>query len=419
MEVLIDPGEYSLSNVGDIAMLQVATRRLGAIPCVESLSVLTDAPERLEILCPGARPVSAQGRAMWLSGNVLTGRFASALPEGVRGFVSRLESRLRNRAPRGTRRLVILKKRLRGKSWRELDEFLQASSRSEVLVLSGQGSLTDAFVGHALQILETIRWASRAGRSVLMFGQGIGPITDPTLISRMEEVMPKVALIALREGVLGPSTLEKLGAQPGRISVTGDDALELVVGLPHRAAGNEVGLSLRSTFYSGIQDGAVQGIALGVRQALAHLDAALRPIPMSTHPDEDDARVLQEATGTAFESPGMLTPQIVIEWIQRCRVVVAGSYHAAVLALGQGVPVVALAGSPYYEAKFRGLRELFGNGIRIPALGDPNTLAAAIAEAWDFPQPLRLKLREAAESQVKSAREAYSVASSILGSSHA
>ena len=38
----------------------------------------------------------------------------------------------------------------------------------------------------------------------------------------------------------------------------------------------------------------------------------------------------------------------VVRMAGRCRTVFTGSYHAAVFALAQGTPVVAIAASPYY-----------------------------------------------------------------------
>ena len=45
----------------------------------------------------------------------------------------------------------------------------------------------------------------------------------------------------------------------------------------------------------------------------------------------------------------------LIEQISRCRLVIVGSYHAAVFALAQGVSAIGLAGNAYYLQKFEGL----------------------------------------------------------------
>ena len=49
-----------------------------------------------------------------------------------------------------------------------------------------------------------------------------------------------------------------------------------------------------------------------------------------------------------------------ITTIARCRLVVTGSYHAALFALSMGVPAIGIATSRYYEDKFLGLADQFG-----------------------------------------------------------
>ena len=58
---------------------------------------------------------------------------------------------------------------------------------------------------------------------------------------------------------------------------------------------------------------------------------------------------------------------LVIERVGECRVVVTGSYHGAVFALAQGIPVVALVKSPYYVNKMAGLARPVRNRVRARA----------------------------------------------------
>jgi colanic acid/amylovoran biosynthesis protein len=93
-----------------------------------------------------------------------------------------------------------------------------------------------------------------------------------------------------------------------------------------------------------------------------------------------------------------------------CRVVVAGSYHAAVFALAQGVPAVGVARSPYYATKMEGLRERFGGRFEVVRIGGrrfEDRLAAAVDAAWRTPPEERAALLAAAERQVEAGRAAY------------
>ena len=71
----------------------------------------------------------------------------------------------------------------------------------------------------------------------------------------------------------------------------------------------------------------------------------------------------------------------MIRQIQRCRLVVTGSYHAGVFALASGIPVVGLAKSSYYRDKFLGLADMFAVGCETVTLDEsdcPTSLRDAI-----------------------------------------
>ena len=55
--ILVDCGDYTCGNLGDVAMLQVALRRLREVFPDASLEVLTDDPGALAVHCPEASAV--------------------------------------------------------------------------------------------------------------------------------------------------------------------------------------------------------------------------------------------------------------------------------------------------------------------------------------------------------------------------
>lgn len=135
-------------------------------------------------------------------------------------------------------------------------------------------------------------------------------------------------------------------------------------------------------------------------------------VPISYHPTEVDAAVnaaLLGAPDGSAEEVG--SPLGVVDLIGRCRAVVTGSYHAAVFALAQGIPAVGLTGSAYYDAKFVGLADQFGDsGLWIVSLDQSDLsvrLASAVDEAWERADDVRPGLLEQAARQVESGRRAY------------
>jgi colanic acid/amylovoran biosynthesis protein len=100
----------------------------------------------------------------------------------------------------------------------------------------------------------------------------------------------------------------------------------------------------------------------------------------------------------------------ILTSIQRCRLVVTGSYHAGVFALAQGVSVVGLAQSEYYVTKFLGLTDQFGAGCEVVLLNEPgweNKLADAMNNSWNLADNVRPRLIEACQRQIELSRMAY------------
>ena len=162
-----------------------------------------------------------------------------------------------------------------------------------------------------------------------------------------------------------------------------------------------------------------------LRQALtaAALDycARLIPIPIAHHGGRMDVDVLREllkGLGDADGGASLDTPQLVIDRIGECRVVVTGSYHGAVFALAQGIPVVALVKSAYYLNKMAGLRDQFGIGCEIVRLDDgavSERIRAAIDRAWADADGVRAPLLHAAADQIQRGRQAYARLREIVG----
>jgi polysaccharide pyruvyl transferase WcaK-like protein len=89
---------------------------------------------------------------------------------------------------------------------------------------------------------------------------------------------------------------------------------------------------------------------------------------------------------------------------------VTGAYHAAVFALSQGIPVVALTSSTYYDDKFLGLAGMFGTGLELVRLDDDDLaerLPAAIRAAWARAPEARSALLTSAAEQITASRQVF------------
>lgn len=363
--VVIDPGSHAVLNLGDVAMLRVAVDRLAELWPDAWIGALTTDPEALRRHVPRAEPLAAEGRYEMTAG------YARTLAE------------------------------------------------ADLFLVAGRGGLTDAQADEALALLAEIELALDAGTPVALMGQGVGPVHEPVLVSRAWEVLPRVAAIAVREGFLAVGLLEALGVPADRVTVTGDDSLELARAVaPEPGAGEAIGLNVRVAPYSDIGDEEAERVARVARAAAEQRGTRVAPLPVSLYPSEDEPARLARLAGA---DPGpVATVEDALARAGGCRAVVAGSYHAAVFALGQGVPVVALVGSPYYEWKMDGLREQFGGRMAVLRVGArlfEERLAAAIDAAWATPDADRAALVAAAERQVRAGREAYERLGALVAAS--
>jgi polysaccharide pyruvyl transferase WcaK-like protein len=419
LRILVEPNAYHLLNHGDTAMLQIAVERLFILWPDATIHVLTENPARLERICPGVCALDVRGRRLWFDDYAFTYTLHRLLPRAASRRLVDLARRNRRDSPGIASKLVRVRAALHREDTRPLDEFLAVVSDADLVVSTGAGAFTDHFAPLALSILELFDGAKRRGAVAAALGQGIGPITDATLLDRARAVLPSLDLITLREDRHGGPLLERLGVDPRRIVTTGDDAIELAY--RERSAvppQHRIGLNLRIARYSHVDPRAAETVGAAVRAAAARHAAEPVAIPISDYSNERDGDVLAallESPGGA--GPAFETPQAAVAQVGRCRIVVSGSYHAAVFALAQGIPAIGLTSSPYYDAKFDGLREQFGGHVGVVSLTGhdlASRLGAAIDEAWRSADEARPVLLDRAARQVDAGRRAYARLGELL-----
>jgi colanic acid/amylovoran biosynthesis protein len=410
MRIFIFPSAPHCDNLGDVAMLQIAIRRLKELWPATSFQVLTDTPQALKIHCPGVEPVPMRGCKHWLMAGVLPRLLFPAIPPEMRAHfpltVSNL-GRLRTFAYPPHHSLAR--------------KFTEALFNSDLVVLSGAGVITDVWQRRAMAILNTFDAAIRCGIPTAMLGQGFGPIQNPTLCKRAAEVLPRVNALCIREQRAGLPLLEKMDVSRTKIFVTGDDAIEPAFCEKRQTLGTRLGVNLRIAGYSALDEGIlgkVRDVLFGRAQ---QYQTSLVGIPISFYSADSDVRTLERLLihpqSNADMSNNKSTPNEIIRQMSNCRIVVTGSYHAGVFALAQGIPVVGIIRSAYYRDKFQGLAGEFGAGCVVLPTDEPDfsrQLPAAIDELWERSAKLKLDLLSAAERQIKAGQSAYAQLPKLL-----
>lgn len=416
VDTALNTGSAEYSNMGDVAMLQVGVRRVQRLWPSAQIEVLTESPTNLERFCPGAQALPRAGRDLWIAENAIMGGFDRLLPRNLSAAVGGLGRACRLRYPVTFRTLLDLRLAIRdGRNVRgDLDAFFEALEHADLFIVCGAGGFTDATREWNESILNTIKEAIQRNIPVVMFGQGLGPISDPDIVSAARRILPKVSLLTLRGGRGGSVVAQSFGLNSSQILTTGDEAVEIAYEAREDEPGHAVGINLRVASYSNVNGKMIDGVRPVLHEFARRHNVPLIPIPIAFHAWASDHLAIQQLLqGFDDHSDGgatLDTPLKVIRQAGRCRIVVTGAYHAAVFAMSQGIPVVGLSASDDYTAKFLGLADQFGLGCEVVCLGAPDAseqLTAAIESAWQSAEDVRLPLLEAARRQIALSQGAY------------
>ncbi len=412
MNILIDPGAYYCGNVGDLAMLQAAIERLRRLWPEATIYVVTEAPARLQSHCPGVLPVPVAGRTAFVSYHVF-GRLNRLLPLRARNTLARAERHLQRQWPAALAALIAGKRALAGRTNPAAPRtYVDAMRHADLVLASGAGQFTDPFADNAMGVMATLELAADWNIPTAVLGQGFGPVEDETLLRRMACVLPRVDLIAIREKRESARLLESVGVSPDRIFVTGDDTIETAHGRTPAEMGREIGVNIRVASFAGVNGSAIDTVRPVLHQAASRFGARLIPVPIAHHSDRSDMVTIRQLIA-GYPQPDSFTdcdPGTIMSEVSRCRIVVTGSYHAAVVALAQGIPVVSMVGSRDYRDKFAGLADLFGGGCELVDLDAQEARGALVREIerlWAEAPRWREPLLRAASKQIEWGKAAY------------
>lgn len=421
MRIVMIPCTYTWLNLGDVAMLQAAVRRLRALWPQARVEIPTKNPDALLTHCPDARPLP---HGEWFSERYLLGRLHRRLPPALSRRLIGLKHDLR-RWPALEASAIGLKLRLTRAERASFETYWRAINRADLIVISGAGGITDVFPGFTRSVLETLAFAIRRGVPTAMFGHGFGRLRSPELMARAAAVLPRVDLIALRESRLGLPLLKQLKVAEQRVMVTGDDAVEMAYRTRPAKLGAKIGINMRTMAPADLDDNLIADIRSVVQEFAGTLGASFIPLPIALQQATDARAIAQVIEGCEQPSndeprlgnPCLDSPREVIARAGECRIVITGAYHAAVFALAQGVPAICVAKSEYFLDKFSGLAELFPAGCRVVRLDSRDLrgrLATAIKTAWDTAEQVRPLLLENARSQVRMNRQAEAALQALI-----
>lgn len=416
LNVLIENGTYDCHNAGDLSMLKVCIDRLQSHFPDDNIFTVTEAPDSLKLINNKTIPVSLlKGKVLWLQERNILGGLHKVLPI-KNSVIDSFESSIRRDF--NSLAMYRISKHIGpdSKDLSHLQDYMQLIDSIDFAIVSGGGFITDSFEDHAIRLLETIYLILKRGKKVAFLGQGIGPINSPKLKKMALKVFPLVTMFTLRESVKGPILLTSLGVKPSKIIVTGDDAIELAATGREHTLGENLGFNIRIASYAAVENDSGNRLVKILQEHVKTFKSSIIPVPISWHEKDLQNALNLLATGnnddySYDEADDLESIDGLIKQISKCRVVVTGSYHAAVFALAQGVPVIAVANTEYYVDKFNGLLNMFNGGLKIVVLNQPNwenLLKTFLNEFWINAQSLKESLIVQADKQIELSKKAYS-----------
>jgi polysaccharide pyruvyl transferase WcaK-like protein len=430
MRIIFDQAVYDMRNTGNIAQFQIAVSRIQEMWPEATLEVLTLSPYLLRLYCPDAVPVMPDGSGYYPTKHWSYAFIKKFVPNTLLQLMLEVREAIwrRNISIHDIfdQKLLKLKKHpehspvfddysddcdtpIRG-----AERYISMLRGVDLFIATGAQYMSDVCRNDALRVLDRLEAAMRLKIPTVMVGQGLGPMKDPVLLKRAREIFPKLDLIFIREKVVSLPLLSQLGVDPAKVYLTGDDAVELAFKARSDSIGGDIGVGLRIANYIELDHENVRELRKYLQSAAKKYQACLVALPISHSAHEIDDVVirylLEGYPKTKINWRRLDEPTKLIKNIGDCRIVVAGTYHAVLFALAQGIPAIGLAKSAMYIDKFRGLIDLFGPACQVVQMDDAHmetNLLNAIEAAWQSSEAVRASLLAAAELQVHWGLEAY------------
>lgn len=287
------------------------------------------------------------------------------------------------------------------------------------LLISGGGSLfQDATSSKSLwYYASVIRLAKRMGVPVMIFANGIGPISRP-LNRKIAAAAARCAdYISVREPT-SKGELVSMGIEAEKILVTADPVYRLAGGDTDRKPAGKIVVSLRETAGQSAKKTDITALEDAVVSALTSVcrDRSLTAVLLPLQPRYDKeicARVCTRLTeaGVDAQCSTAATAEEIFTEIASARALVGMRLHALIFATAAGVPTAAISYDPKIDA-LMGYLEM-GEFTIAQDKPDAEKIASVLTRALtDEGLPAHLKartaeLRRLAETDIDAAARMY------------
>lgn len=271
----------------------------------------------------------------------------------------------------------------------DMKQVRDALRQSDLLISGGGSLLQDTTSARSLlYYLWIARMAFQAGKPVMFYAQGMGPLNRKMSRLLVRQVANRAAYLTVRDE---PSAqlFKAIGVTNTKLEVTADPAFALAPATEDKidalcraegisATAPLIAVALRP--WSGSGPSPLDNYSRLLTSLRTQTSAQIVLLPMHSHDDVTFACDVANQTGNADAFPvvkNAYAPDALLGLIGRMQAVVAMRLHALIFAARMSVPPFALA----YDPKVENLMQLLGlpNSLSSWNNFDPDDIASRVA----------------------------------------
>lgn len=250
----------------------------------------------------------------------------------------------------------------------ETSKIVNEIKNSDVLFMSGSGTLNTRNCYGMLLALLPIVIALKHKKRVILSGQGFSPMNNPDLEKILVEALNQCELISIRDFEDGYNILKRIGVKENLIHIGIDDAFTLpknkiLYNIPNNAIAINVSYYLTSNLYHVFSD-------------LADKLVEQNYYPIFNYFYSKDKEAIEKCT-TKYPIIGFDNPMSAKSFFSKCQAVIGMRYHSAILSLGAKTPVINIYINKYQKAKFDAINS---KEIIVPCLDGTNITVKEIMD---------------------------------------
>jgi len=282
--------------------------------------------------------------------------------------------------------------------------------RASDLVISGCGSLIqDVTSTRSLIYYLSVMWLAKAlGKKMMVYAQGVGPITCKFSRKLAARVIKSADAITVRDSD-SKDYLVRMGIDPSSVFVTADPSFVIEPAEPQQvddilvASGVETGMPLICVAVRRWKNELVwlPSLVKGLDAAASSIGAGVVFLPMQMDQDLGvSIQIASEMSSPAWVVKSRLSPKQAVALVGRMSLVLGMRLHSLMFASAVGVPFVAISYDPKVIAFSKAVSGMQPLALEILTA---EGLTENMLKAWEDRETLSTHLRSAATEMKKAA----------------